>query len=87
MIRKLSALGAPVFAFLVFAALVVSAPAQAADAAGRSERAASEVVLAALPSARVQGAEPAVTPEQRPAKRERRCTFGIFPAASSRCIA
>jgi hypothetical protein len=84
MVRTLSAFP---FGALAVAGILLSAPAQAGGAAGRTQPVASPLILAALPNARVQGAEPSFSPEQRPAKRERRCTFGIFPAASSRCIA
>lgn len=84
MVRTLSAFP---FGALAVAGVLLSAPAQAGGAAGRWQPLASPLILAALPNVRAQGAEPSLSPEQRPAKRERRCTFGIFPAASSRCIA
>ena len=75
------------FAAFALTGVVLTSPAEAAGAGAAVRRVAPPVRLAALPTVRVRGAERAATPEQRPSRREPRCTFGIFPAASSRCIA
>jgi hypothetical protein len=73
------------FAAFALTGVASTSPAGAAGAGAAVRRAAPTVRLAALPT--VRGAERSATPEQRPSRREPRCTFGIFPAASSRCIA
>ena len=78
----------------VGAALAVMATLPTGSAEASETRRPAEIVLpgvyAALPMVRaVREAEPSLQPElrNRPAQRERRCAFGIFPQVAGRCIA